>query len=91
MSRTAPLLAALLLAAGPAAAQAVLTMGISAAPGSVDPHFNQGTSTQTLTYHVFETLTDRRPDSGLAPGLALSWRPVRTDTFCSSSLIHSAK
>jgi peptide/nickel transport system substrate-binding protein len=77
MSRTAPLLAALLLlAAGPAAAQAVLTMGISAAPGSVDPHFNQGTSTQTLTYHVFETLTDRRPDSGLAPGLALSWRPV---------------
>ena len=54
MSRTAPLLAALLLlAAGPAAAQAVLTMGISAAPGSVDPHFNQGTSTQTLTYNIF--------------------------------------
>ena len=73
--RAALALAALLLAT-PAAAQSVLTMGISAAPSSVDPHFNQGTSTQTLTYNIFETLTDRRPDSSLAPGLALSWRPA---------------
>ena len=64
------------LLALPAAAQTTLTMGISAAPGSVDPHFNQGTSTQTLTYHVFEALTDRRPDSTLTPNLALSWTPV---------------
>ncbi|WP_328729017.1 ABC transporter substrate-binding protein [Falsiroseomonas algicola] len=64
------------LLALPAMGQTTLTMGISAAPGSVDPHFNQGTSTQTLTYHVFEALTDRRPDSTLAPSLALGWTPV---------------
>jgi peptide/nickel transport system substrate-binding protein len=72
----APLALAALLLALPAAAQSVLTMGISAAPGSVDPHFNQGTSTQTLTYHIFDTLTDRLPDSSVGPGLALSWTPV---------------
>jgi peptide/nickel transport system substrate-binding protein len=71
--RISPLVLAALLLALPAAAQSVLTMGISAAPGSIDPHYNQGTSTQTLTYHAFEALTDRRPDSSLTPGLALSW------------------
>ncbi len=65
-----------ILAASPAIAQTTLTLGISAAPGSVDPHFNQGTSTQTLTYHIFDTLMDRQPDYSLAPGLAVSWRPV---------------
>jgi peptide/nickel transport system substrate-binding protein len=75
--RTALLGATLLLAAGgPAAAQSALTVGISAAPASVDPHFNQGTSTQTLTYHLFDTLVERRPDSTLAPGLALGWTAV---------------
>ncbi|MDJ0389067.1 ABC transporter substrate-binding protein [Roseomonas sp. E05] len=76
-----PLALAALLLATPALGQSILRMGISAAPGSVDPHFNQGTSTQTLTYHVFETLTDRRPDSSLAPGLALSWKPVADDVW----------
>ena len=65
-----------MLAAAPVCAQTTLTLGISAAPGSVDPHFNQGTSTQTLTYHVFETLVDRRPDYSPGPGLAVSWQPV---------------
>ncbi|WP_159992260.1 ABC transporter substrate-binding protein [Roseomonas sp. 18066] len=75
--RKPALLAALLLGVAlPAQAQSSLTLGISAAPASVDPHFNQGTSTQTLTYHVFDTLTDRRPDASLAPGLALSWTPI---------------
>lgn len=76
----AALWVAALLAALPAAAQTRLTLGVSAAPGTVDPHFNQGTSTQTLVYHVFDTLIDRRPDFSLAPALALSWRPL-TDTL----------
>jgi peptide/nickel transport system substrate-binding protein len=53
-----------------------LTLGVSATPNSVDPHFNYGTSTQTLTYHLFDTLFLRLPDSTLAPGLALSWQAV---------------
>lgn len=79
-SRIAAALAAVTLAMPPAAAQTTLTLGISAAPGSVDPHFNQGTSTQTLTYHIFETLTGRRPDVTLEPALALSWTAV-SDTI----------
>ncbi|RVT92218.1 ABC transporter substrate-binding protein [Rhodovarius crocodyli] len=59
----------------PAWAQ-TLTLGVSATPNSVDPHFNYGTSTQTLTYHLFDTLFQRQPDSTLAPGLALSWHAV---------------
>jgi peptide/nickel transport system substrate-binding protein len=74
-------LTALLLSQPAAAQPSVLTMGISAAPGSVDPHYNQGTSTQTLTYHIFDTLTDRRPDSTIAPGLALSWTPVEESVW----------
>ncbi|WP_424136281.1 ABC transporter substrate-binding protein [Roseomonas chloroacetimidivorans] len=79
--RAAASLALATLLALPAAAQSVLTMGISAAPGSVDPHYNQGTSTQTLTYHIFDTLTDRRPDASLAAGLALSWTPVEDSVW----------
>lgn len=63
------------LLAQPAASQ-TLTMGISAAATSVDPHFNYGTSTQTLTYHLFDVLFERQADASLAPALAQSWRPV---------------
>lgn len=69
-------LAAALAGAAPVAAQTTLTLGISAAAGSVDPHFNQGTSTQTLIYNIFDTLIQRGPQYNLEPGLALSWTPV---------------
>lgn len=69
----AALSVAVMLGAVPAAAQTRLTIGVSAAPGTVDPHFNQGTSTQTLVYNIFDTLIERRPDFSLAPSLALSW------------------
>lgn len=66
---------ALMLAATPALAQR-LTIGVSAAPTSVDPHFHNGTSTHTLTYNLFDTLFLLTPDVAVAPGLALSWRPI---------------
>lgn len=68
--------AAALLGPLPAAAQTTLTLGISAAPGTVDPHFNQGVSTQTLVFNIFDTLVQRGPQYELEPGLALSWTPV---------------
>ncbi|MBE9605409.1 ABC transporter substrate-binding protein [Acetobacteraceae bacterium H6797] len=63
------------LAATPAGAQ-TLTMGVSAAPSSVDPHFHNGTSNQTLTYQLFDTLFERQPDTSLTPALAASWKPI---------------
>ncbi|WP_160121038.1 ABC transporter substrate-binding protein [Rhodovarius lipocyclicus] len=66
-------LAVLMGLSAPALAQ-TLTLGVSATPNSVDPHFNYGTSTQTLTYHLFDTLFTRLADSTLGPGLATSWR-----------------
>lgn len=66
---------ALMLAATPALAQR-LTIGVSAAPTSVDPHFHNGTSTQTLSYNLFDTLFLLTPEVSVAPGLALSWRPI---------------
>ena len=63
------------VAALPAGAQ-TLTMGISAAPASVDPHYNNGTSTQTLTYQLFDVLFERQPDTTLAPALAQSWKAI---------------
>ena len=68
-------LALLLALSAPAQAQR-LTIGVSAAPTSVDPHFHSGTSTQTLTYNLFDTLFLLTPQNGIAPGLALSWRPI---------------
>jgi peptide/nickel transport system substrate-binding protein len=59
----------------PAWAQ-TLTMGISAAPASVDPHFSYGTSGQTLSSQLFDTLFDLTPEVTLAPALATSWKPI---------------
>ncbi|MGG5808901.1 ABC transporter substrate-binding protein [Falsiroseomonas sp. CW058] len=61
--------------AAPAAAQR-LTIGVSAVPAAVDPHFHSGTSTQNLTYNLFDTLFTLTPEMRLAPGLAVSWTPV---------------
>jgi len=69
-------ISAALLAALPAAAENRLTLGISAAPGTVDPHFNQGISTQALIYNIFDTLIESGPVYDLRPSLALSWTAV---------------
>ena len=65
-----------LLLALPAAQAQRLTLGVSAIPASVDPHFHSGTSTQTLTYNLFDVLFQITPDGRLAPALALSWAPI---------------
>jgi peptide/nickel transport system substrate-binding protein len=70
------ILALALALACPAAQAQRLTIGVSAAPASVDPHFHNGTSTHTLTYNLFDTLFLLTPDNGLAPALALTWQPI---------------
>jgi peptide/nickel transport system substrate-binding protein len=72
-----PFAALALIAALAAPAQAQrLTLGVSAVPAAVDPHFHSGTSTQNLTYNLFDTLFVLTPEMRLAPGLALSWAAV---------------
>ncbi|MDQ1080286.1 ABC transporter substrate-binding protein [Pseudoroseomonas cervicalis] len=74
-------LAALLpLAAQPAAAQS-LSMGISAPPASIDPHYYTLTPSIMLSHHFFDTLVKRDENARLIPGLAESWRPVDETTW----------
>jgi len=74
-------LAALALASGlvlgtsQAGAQ-TLTIGVNAAPSSVDPHFHNGTSTNTLTNHLFDTLFRSTPDGKFEGALAESWKAL---------------
>lgn len=61
------------LAALPVSAQ-TLTIGLSAAPNSADPHFFNGTSAKTISEEIFDHLFTLSPDIKLEPGLAVSWK-----------------
>lgn len=79
-------LAAPCLLALPARAEAgrTLTIGQSANPSSIDPHFFNGTPNKAISAHIFDRLVEQTPDTRLVPGLARSWTPV-ADTiweFC---------
>jgi peptide/nickel transport system substrate-binding protein len=65
------------IAAAPAQAQkAELTIGLSAEPSAMDPHFHNLTPNNSLLRHIFERLTDNDENQHLGPGLAVSWRAV---------------
>ncbi|HEY4251128.1 MAG TPA: ABC transporter substrate-binding protein [Roseomonas sp.] len=68
-------IAAAWIAAPPAMAQ-TLTIGQSAQPSSVDPHFFNGTANKALSAHIFDRLVEQTPDTRLVPGLAVSWAAV---------------
>lgn len=53
-----------------------LRIGMAAIATSVDPHFFNLAINISLALQIFDPLVLRTPDSKLAPGLALSWRPV---------------
>ena len=65
------------IAAVPAQAQKTeLTIGLSAEPSAMDPHFHNLTPNNSLLKHIFERLIDNDENQRLIPGLALSWRAV---------------
>ena len=58
-----------------------LSMGVSAAPASIDPHFYTLTPNIMLSHHMFDTLTRRDANSRVEPALAESWRLVDDTTW----------
>jgi len=75
-------LAAAAIIAAPLAVQAQsVTMAMSAAPTSADPHYHTFSPNETLDIHVYERLVERDANSNLIPGLALSWKLIDDSTW----------
>ena len=72
-------LAAAVIAATANAAD--ITVGLSAAPSSADPHFHQVGPNNALSRHVFGTLIKSDAALRLHPSLALSWTLSDTNTW----------
>ncbi|MFT8244388.1 ABC transporter substrate-binding protein [Roseomonas sp. BN140053] len=80
--RSAAAAVTLSVAAALAPAQAqTLSMGVSAPPANIDPHYYTFTPSIMLSAHMFEALVQRDENSRLAPGLAESWRLVDNNTW----------
>ena len=72
--------AAMLCFAGVAAAEE-LRVGIAAEPTSIDPHYHNQTSNNSLASEIFDALTLQDANQKLLPGLAESWRLVDPRTW----------
>jgi len=71
------LLAAALIAGQPAPARGQeLSIGLSAAITSMDPHFHNLSPNNNVMEHLYETLVAKDGSYRLRPGLAESWRTV---------------
>jgi peptide/nickel transport system substrate-binding protein len=74
--------AVLLLALANCMAHAAeLKIGLQAAVTSMDPHFHNVSTNNSMSRHVFETLVEQDPKQQLHPGLAVSWRSVNPTTW----------
>ena len=71
--RAFPALAALVLAATPAAAQS-LRIALSSEPTAVDPHYHVLAPNSALAAHIFDTLVDTNEAQRLIPSLATTWK-----------------
>jgi len=60
---------------------AELRIGLSSEPSSMDPHFHNLAPNNTISGHVFETLSRFDADAKLLPGLAESWRLIDETTW----------
>jgi peptide/nickel transport system substrate-binding protein len=58
-----------------------LTIGLSAEPSAMDPHFHNLTPNNSLTRHIFDRLTDQDENQFVQPSLALSWRATDDKTW----------
>jgi peptide/nickel transport system substrate-binding protein len=61
--------------ATPAAAQE-LTIGVSAEPSALDPHYHNLGPNNAMRRHIFEALLLTDENQRLSPGLATSWEPL---------------
>ena len=77
---------ALMLAAGfgvaaTAAAAQDLTVGVRGGPESMDPHYSALGPQADAVKHIFDPLVWTSAGLQLEPGLAISWKPVDSDTW----------
>lgn len=72
--------AALALTAGGVAAQ-TLTVGLSAEPTSVDPHYHNLAPNNALARYIFTPLISQNPQQLLEPGLATEWETLDETTW----------
>src|SRR3546814_14645784 len=81
--RKSTLLCAVSLAAvlaSPAVAQE-LTIGISAEPSALDPHYHNLGPNNAMRRHMFESLLLTDENQRLSPGLATSYKPLDDTTW----------
>jgi peptide/nickel transport system substrate-binding protein len=58
-----------------------LTMGLAAAPTSVDPHYHTFGPNETVDIHIFDLLTDFDAGMHIQPALATSWKLIDDTTW----------
>ena len=78
---TSGFLAAALIAATPAVAQDVLTIGVRTEAASLDPHWTQLSGDTQVQEHIFDRLVALDNNSQIQPGLAVSWEPLDETTW----------
>jgi len=64
-----------MMAASTASAEKI-TIGLSAEPTSLDPHFHNLGPNNAMSVHIFDRLIQQDEKQRLTPKLALSWKPV---------------
>lgn len=70
------------LAMGVSVAHAeALSIGISAEPSSIDPHYHNLGPNNSLVRQVYEPLVSQGPSQELKPGLAKSWKTLDDTTW----------
>ena len=78
------ILAALFALAAPALAPAHaqdISIGVTSAVTSLDPHFHNLSSNFNVGLNIFDRLIDQDERQKLKPGLALSWKPLDDTTW----------
>ena len=78
---TGAALAALLVAAAPAAAQRMLTMGVHTPPSALDPHYHNTTNNTMMLMQIFERLFELDNKAVPQPRLAESMRALDERTW----------
>ena len=78
---TGAALAALLVAAAPAAAQRMLTMGVQTPPSALDPHYHNTTNNTMMLMQIFERLFELDNKAVPQPRLAESMRALDERTW----------
>jgi peptide/nickel transport system substrate-binding protein len=74
-------LATTMLAMTASASATTLTVGLSAEPTSVDPHYHNLGPNNALAKHIFGTLVEQDAQQLLGPGLAESWEALDDTTW----------